>query len=107
MTTLVFVLLIQSGLGLADLWQPNLTTLVFIHAVAALALLLALRVALHFVLLHEQHDITIGPPHVCAHCHHVVPQMPFCPHCGYASRGATRRTRTAFALDPATAETEA
>lgn len=97
---------LQVGLGIADLWQPDLTWLLAIHAAAALLLLLALRVGLHFVLLHEQHEVVVGPPHVCAHCHHVVPLMPFCPHCGFVSRGSTRRVRSGLVLGAAATEGE-
>ena len=31
---------------------------------------------------------------VCPHCEQVVPAMPFCPHCGYAHRAASRSART-------------
>ena len=50
--------------------------------------LLALRYGVHAVLLHEEHEVQIGPPRVCPHCEQVVPAMPFCPHCGYAARAA-------------------
>jgi RsiW-degrading membrane proteinase PrsW (M82 family) len=103
---LAVALLIQVGLGITDLWQPALGWLLAIHAAAALILLLALRVGMHFVLLHEQHEVVVGPPHVCSHCHHVVPQMPFCPHCGFVSRGAPRKVRAGLVLDAAPAEGE-
>ena len=103
---LVVALGIQVGLGIADLWQPALGWLLAIHAAAALLLLLALRVCLHFVLLHEAHEVVIGPPHVCVHCHHVVPQMPFCPHCGFVSHGVTRTARAGLVLEGAPADEE-
>jgi RsiW-degrading membrane proteinase PrsW (M82 family) len=101
---LVLALGLQVGLGIADLWQPDLSTLVALHAAAAVVLLVALRVAMHFVVLHEQHEVVVGPPHVCAHCHHVVPLMPFCPHCGFAQRGTTRKLRDALTLTGASQE---
>ena len=67
---------------------PDIVLLTVHLAVAALALL-ALRIGLHHVLLHEQRDVRIGPPRICPHCHRVVPAMPFCPICGVAER-ATR-----------------
>ena len=91
------VLGLQIGLGVADLWQPRLVVLLAVHAAAAGLLLLVLRIVLHFVVLHEQHDVVVGPPHVCAHCHHVVPTMPFCPHCGFATRSASRSHRRGLA----------
>jgi hypothetical protein len=98
MLALLLVLGLQVGLGIADLWQPRLLVLLGVRVIAALLVLLVLRVVMHFVLLHEAHEVVIGPPHVCAHCHHVVPQMPFCPHCGFATMSAGRSHRRALAV---------
>jgi hypothetical protein len=67
---------------------PDIVLLTVHLAVAALALL-ALRIGLHHVLLHEQRDVRIGPPRICPHCHRVVPAMPFCPMCGVAERATS------------------
>jgi hypothetical protein len=86
-------------LGLIDYWQPPQDVLLALHlAVTALALL-ALRYGIHAVLLHEEHEVQIGPPRVCPHCEQVVPAMPFCPHCGYAHRAASRSARARMHLD--------
>ena len=91
-------------LGLVDVWQPGQTALLVLHGVGAAVALLLLRVALHAVLLHEEHEVTIGAPYVCPHCEHVVPQMPFCPHCGTAHRAASRTRRAAHQLPTAAAQ---
>ena len=64
-----------------------------ISSVAVVALLL-LRVGLHLALLHEAHDeIHSDEPVLCPHCHHVVPDMAFCPACGVATRASSRSSR--------------
>jgi hypothetical protein len=61
---------------------------------AALGVLtLAMRVGLHYVLLHEALDVSIGAPRVCANCSHLVPAMAFFPQCGVADRAVARPHR--------------
>lgn len=92
---LAVALVVEIGLGYADdAVLPDIVLLI-VHLAAAAAALLALRIGLHHVLLHEQRDVRIGPPRVCPHCHRVVPAMPFCPMCGVAER-ATRINPAAF-----------
>jgi hypothetical protein len=56
--------------------------------------LLLLRIGLHLALLHEAHDeIRSDEPVLCPHCHHVVPDMAFCPACGVATRAASQSSR--------------
>ena len=86
---LVIALVVEIGLGYADDAVLPDIVLLAVHLAAAAVALLALRIGLHHVLLHEQRDVRIGPPRVCPHCHRVVPAMPFCPMCGVAER-ATR-----------------
>lgn len=97
---LVLVALVQAGLGVADLWRPAPLALAALHVTAALVLLMALRVGLHLVLLDELHEFGVGGPFLCPHCRHVVPAMPFCPHCGAATRATTRKIRSALSLAP-------
>jgi RsiW-degrading membrane proteinase PrsW (M82 family) len=92
-------LVIYLVLGLIDYWQPPQDALLVLHLAVAAAALLALRYGIHAVLLHEEHEVQIGPPRVCPHCEQVVPAMPFCPHCGYAHRAASRSARTRMHLD--------
>jgi hypothetical protein len=86
---LMIALVVEIGLGYADDAVLPDIVLLTVHLAAAALALLALRIGLHHVLLHEQRDVRIGPPRVCPHCHRVVPAMPFCPMCGVAER-ATR-----------------
>lgn len=88
-------------LGLIDYWQPPQETLLALHAVVAILALLALRYGVQAVLLHEEHEVQIGPPGVCPHCEQVVPAMPFCPHCGYAHRASSRSARARGSLEGA------
>jgi hypothetical protein len=94
-------LLIYLALGLIDYYQPPQTTLLVLHLVVAVIALLALRYGLHAVLIHEEHAVAIGPPGVCPHCEQVVPSMPFCPHCGFAGRAASRSARARLHLGSA------
>ena len=81
---LAVALALAVGLGFADnAGLPDITLLV-VHLAAAALALLAVRVGLHHILLHEQRDVRIGPPRKCPHCHRVVPAMAFCPMCGVA-----------------------
>jgi RsiW-degrading membrane proteinase PrsW (M82 family)/RNA polymerase subunit RPABC4/transcription elongation factor Spt4 len=90
---LAVALLVQIGLGYADIARLNQPTLVVIHLAAVLILVAFLRIGLHHVLLHEHHDFAIGPPRTCSNCHHVVPAMPFCPQCGVAQNATSRSHR--------------
>jgi hypothetical protein len=98
------VLVIYLVLGLIDYWQPPQETLLALHAVVAILALLALRYGVHAVLLHEEHEVQIGPPQMCPHCEQMVPAMPFCPHCGYAHRAASRTARARMEQTTPTAE---
>jgi RsiW-degrading membrane proteinase PrsW (M82 family) len=86
-------LLLEIGLGFADQARLADIPLLAIHLAGAAVALLALRVGIHHILLHEQHDIVVGPSVTCAHCHHIVPQMPFCPSCGVAMVATSKRHR--------------
>jgi RsiW-degrading membrane proteinase PrsW (M82 family) len=90
------VLVIEVGLGFADQARLADIPLLAIHLAGAALVLLALRVGIHHILLHEQHDVSIGPSTTCAHCHHIVPSMPFCPSCGVAMVATSKRHRAGF-----------
>jgi hypothetical protein len=107
---LAAVVLLQVGLGFTDQARLPDIVLLAVHLAGAALALLALRVGIHHILLHEQHDVAIGPSATCAHCHHIVPRMPFCPSCGVAMVATSKRHRvTARSLegtDEAPAETQ-
>ncbi|HKC19403.1 MAG TPA: PrsW family glutamic-type intramembrane protease [Candidatus Dormibacteraeota bacterium] len=63
-----------------------------ILVVAAVVLLLFLRLVIHDALLVEGAEHEIGPESVCPECHRIVPTMAFCPACG-ASRSAAPKTK--------------
>jgi hypothetical protein len=89
LVALALTLALAVGLGFADdAGLPDIAVLV-VHLAAAALALLVVRVGLHHILLHEQHDVRIGAPRVCPHCSRVVPAMPFCPMCGVAERATT------------------
>jgi predicted amidophosphoribosyltransferase len=90
---LVLALLVQVGLGFTDIAALSDAVLIGIHLAAFGALVVATRVGMHYVLLHEALDVTIGAPRVCANCTHLVPTMAFCPQCGVAGRAVSRPHR--------------
>ena len=91
-------IVLYAVLGIIDYEQPPEATLLALHIVVAIAALLVLRFGLHAVLLHEEHEVHVGPPRVCPHCEQVVPAMPFCPHCGFAHRASSRSARSRLDL---------
>jgi hypothetical protein len=84
---------VQVGLGFTDIAALSDAVLIGVHVVALGVLTLAMRVGLHYVLLHEALDVAIGAPRVCANCSHLVPAMAFCPQCGVADRAVARPHR--------------
>ncbi|HZT96113.1 MAG TPA: PrsW family glutamic-type intramembrane protease [Chloroflexota bacterium] len=90
-SVVLLVICLWVGLGLVNVLVTSIVVTVCIYAAVAMVLLLAARVALHHMLLAEAVDTRVGPDTVCFHCHHSVPRMAFCPHCGVATR-ATPKT---------------
>ncbi len=64
-----------------------------VNLVQAALALVALRVAVQSVLLHEARDPATGDPVLCVHCENVIPDLPFCVSCGAASRASSRSSR--------------
>ncbi len=77
---------VQVALGLAGLYAVRAATTVLIYGGVTVALILWLRVALHFMLLAEVVEPGTGPETPCFHCERMVPRMAFCPECGGAAR---------------------
>jgi len=90
---LVIALVVQVGLGFTDIAALSDAVLIGIHVAALGVLILAMRIGMHYVLLHEALDVSIGAPRVCANCTHLVPTMAFCPQCGVADRAVARPHR--------------
>jgi RNA polymerase subunit RPABC4/transcription elongation factor Spt4 len=70
---------------------------IVILAIAAGALLLYLRLAIHEALLVEGAEHEIGPDAPCPECHRIVPTMVFCPSCGAARAAASKQGRAKLA----------
>ena len=88
------VVAVYAGLGLVDVSHIPQWLQLIIHLSLSMVALLLLRIGLHLALLHEAHDeIHSDEPVLCPHCHHVVPDMAFCPACGVATRAASRSSR--------------
>jgi hypothetical protein len=88
------VVAVYAGLGLVDVSHVPQWLQLVIHLSVSMVALLLLRIGLHLALLHEEHDeVHSEEPVLCPHCHHVVPDMAFCPACGVATRAASRTSR--------------
>jgi RsiW-degrading membrane proteinase PrsW (M82 family) len=89
--TVVLAVVVQAGLGLANLYLAEKTFIdVAIYAGVAVLLLFIVRIALHRMLLAEAERVEIGEPSPCTHCHRMVPRMAFCPNCGIATRATPK-----------------
>jgi len=84
-------LALQAGLASLDITSSSAVVTVSAYGIVAAVLVLAIRVALHHMLLAEAVDVSIGPDTPCSHCGRIVPRMAFCPNCGIATR-ATPKT---------------
>jgi hypothetical protein len=83
----------QVVIGMLTFALPNVATEVLIRLVAALALLLSVRLVIHQALLVEGVEHEIGPDSQCPECHRIVPTMAFCPSCGAARAAAPKQGR--------------
>ncbi len=84
---------VQIALGMLAFVIDNLLVEVAVFAVAAVALLLYLRLVIHDALLVEGAEHEIGPESPCPECHRMVPTMAFCPSCGAARAAAPKQAR--------------
>ncbi len=64
-----------------------------LHLLMTIVALVAARLCLQLALLHEAPDRVPDLPVLCLNCEQVVPDMPFCPACGFATRALSRSTR--------------
>lgn len=99
LATLVVAVAAQVILGVLSVIVPDLVLQVAIRAVAAVALLMYVRLVIHQSLLAEGAVHEIGPDSACPECHRIVPTMLFCPACGVA-RAAAKQTRMHSADHP-------
>jgi len=84
---------VQIALGMLAFVIGDLLVEVAIFAVAAIALLLYLRLVIHDALLVEGAEHEIGPESPCPECHRMVPTMAFCPSCGAARAAGPKQAR--------------
>ena len=83
----------QVLLAMLSFALPDLVADVVIRALAAVGLLLYLRLVIHQALLVEGAEHEIGPDTPCPECHRLVPTMAFCPSCGAARAAASKQGR--------------
>jgi hypothetical protein len=93
LATLVVALGSQILVGMLTFVVPDLFVQVAIRSVAAVALLLYLRVVIHESLMAEGAVHEIGPDAPCPECHRVVPTMLYCPACGVNRAAASKHLR--------------
>jgi hypothetical protein len=94
--SILVALVLYGALGLMESLPFFEGLHVALHLATAVIALLALRIGLQAMLLHEAKDETDPARHVlCPHCDHVVPDTAFCPNCGVASRASSRTSRVA------------
>jgi hypothetical protein len=90
----IVVVLIHTGGAVTDIMGMPQLRMLAVHVVMTLVVLVLLRIALQLALMHEAPDpIERDEPLLCIHCHHVVPDMAFCPACGVATRASSRASR--------------
>jgi len=87
--------LTQIALGVISYYIGSLVGLVALWALAAVLLLVWLRILLHHALLDDATDIGVGPTSPCPECHYLVPTMNFCPACGVDRQAAPKQRRAA------------
>ena len=93
LTTLLVALGSQIVVGTLSFVIPDLVTQVGVTALAAIGLLLYLRLVIHRALLAEGALHEIGPDAPCPECHRVVPTMLFCPACGVNRSASSKHSR--------------
>ena len=87
------VLLIYLAIWLIDASPLPRWPQLVMHLLMTAAALVAARLCLQLALLHEVPDRLPDQPVLCLNCERVVPEMAFCPACGFATRALSRSTR--------------
>lgn len=87
------VLLIYLAIWLIDASPLPRWPQLALHLLMTVVALVSARLCLQLALLHEEPDRLPDLPVLCLHCERVVPDMPFCPACGFAARALSRSTR--------------
>ncbi len=89
----VLALLIYTLVWVTDASRLPKWPQVLLHVLMAVIALLTARACVQLALLFEQPDPATGGPVLCPRCERVVPDMPFCPACGTATRASSRSSR--------------
>jgi RsiW-degrading membrane proteinase PrsW (M82 family) len=93
LATLIVAVGAQVVVGMLSFALPSLVAEVAIRLVAAVALLLYVRLVIHQALLVEGVEHEIGADMQCPECHRMVPAMAFCPACGAARAAGSKLGR--------------
>ena len=93
LTTVLVALGSQILVGMLSFVVPDLFVQVVIRSLAAIAVLLYLRVVIHESLMAEGALHEIGPDAPCPECHRVVPTMLYCPSCGVNRAASSKHSR--------------
>jgi RsiW-degrading membrane proteinase PrsW (M82 family) len=93
LAALVIAFGVQIALGLTGFAVDDLLVDLVVEALAAVALLLYVRLVIHQALLVEGAEHEIGRDRQCPECHRIVPAMAFCPSCGAARAAAPKQRR--------------
>jgi hypothetical protein len=99
---IVAALVVYAALGIIDVARLRPPLQVVLHLFIAALAILAVRIAVHLALLHEAREELQQAAVHCAECHHLVPEMAFCPNCGTAARGSSRSSRSQRRLETET-----
>ncbi|MFM9035506.1 MAG: zinc ribbon domain-containing protein [Mycobacterium sp.] len=87
-------LLLHAAVAVIDNVGLRELVMLALHLSVTVITLILLRTAMQLALLHEVQDpVAEDQPRLCTRCEMVVPDMAFCPHCGAATRAASRRSR--------------
>jgi hypothetical protein len=94
--SLLVTLALYVGIGMIDFAEvvpiPDFALYFLVAAVAVIVL----RIGVQTALMGERHEPLDPAARVlCPHCETVVPDMPFCPNCGFAAPAGSRTSRTA------------
>jgi hypothetical protein len=101
---LLGALALSVAMGIADIAPLPLGVYIALQLLIAVSAVLAVRIVIADALLHESTRDTVDEWIRCAECDHVVARMGFCSDCGVAIRAASRTSRTARLVGPATSE---
>lgn len=104
---IAIVVVVYAARGLIEIVRIQPLMQLFVELVLAALAVAAVRIAIHLALLREIHEVMSRDPIQCAECHHVVPEMAFCPNCGTAMRATSRSSRERRRVAPAEEPTPA